>query len=183
MQWTIPGTTREGPREEADRIGQQFEALFLAGDLTLGQVAALAGLENHVVQNWVKRGFLAPPRNKRYSLQQLCRILNINILRGTLPLEQVQKLLSYLNGDLVDESDDLVDDAMLYCFFVRLAARCPETGDREAWQDALKQVTADYSEPVPGAREKLENVLAIMMTAWMSGCFKARAEAMAAKIQ
>lgn len=183
MEWTIPGTTLTGGREEADSIGQQFTALYLAGDLALSQVASLAGLENHVIQNWVKRGFLAAPKNKRYDMERLCRILNINILRGTLPLEQVQKLLSYLNGNLVDESDDLVDDTMLYFFFVRLAARCPELADPEKWKEALEQVTQDYAEPLPGARKKLEQVLCIMMTAWMAGCLKAKAEAMLEGIQ
>ncbi|MDO5399994.1 MAG: DUF1836 domain-containing protein [Eubacteriales bacterium] len=183
MQWTIPGTTLTGHREQADEIGRQFEGLYLAGDLALGQVASLAGLENHIIQNWVKRGFLAGPKNKRYTMEQLCRILNINVLRGTLPLEQVQVLMSYLNGSLTDESDDLVDDTVLYFYFVRLAARCPELADEETWQDALKEVTADYAEPVPGARKKLENVLRIMMTAWMAGCLKARAEEMLGQIQ
>ena len=73
MQWTIPGTTLPGQREDADRVDSVFRALFLAGGLTLSQVSGIAGLEPYTVQNWVKRGFLAPPRNKRYTLRQLCR--------------------------------------------------------------------------------------------------------------
>lgn len=182
MQWTIPGTTLVGERENADRISEQFDALFLAGGLTLSQVASLAGLENHVIQNWVKRGYLAPPQNKRYSMEQLCRILNINVLRGTLPIEQVQNLMGYLNGDLVDESDDLVDDTMLYFFFVRLAARARYLGGSESWDEALAQVTADYQESVPGAREKLTKVLNIMLTVWVTNCLKGKVNDMVANL-
>jgi len=166
MNWTIPGTTLEGLRSNADRTDGLFQSMFLAGGLTLSQVSSVSGLEPYTIQNWVKRGFLAPPKNKRYDMEQLCRILNINILKGPLPIEQIIKLMAYLNGDLTDESDDLIDDAILYFMFVRLAARARHIGGTKAWDDALLEVTENYIEPVPGAREKLIRVLKIMLTAW-----------------
>ena len=169
MQWTIPGTTLLGQREDADRVDSVFRALFLAGGLTLSQVSGIAGLEPYTVQNWVKRGFLQPPRGKRYDMEQVCRILNINLLKGALTLEQSRQLISYINGDLTDESDDLIDDTLLYFYFVRLAARA---------HVALKEVTASYREPIPGAGEKLEKVLKVMLTAWLAGRLKAQAEQM-----
>ena len=100
-------------------------------------------------------------------MEQVCRILNINILKGPLPIEQITKLLAYLNGNLADESDDLVDDTMLYFMFVRLAARARHLGGSTEWNEALLEVTENYREPVPGAREKLIVVLRIMLTAWI----------------
>lgn len=182
MNWIIPGTTLEAQRENADRADGLFQSMFLAGGLTLSQVCQISGLEPYTVQNWVKRGFLSNPKNKRYNMEQVCRILNINLLKQTLPLEQVTKLLAYLNGDLTDESDDLVDDTMLYFFFVRLAARARYIGGQQTWDDALAEVTASYEEPVPGAREKLEKVLKIMLTAWVSGRIKIEAEKMIAQL-
>ena len=182
MDWSIPGTTLTAPRENADGIQEQFAGMFLAGGLTLSQVAAVSGLEPYTVQNWVKRGFLPPPRNKRYDMEQLCRILNMNILRGTMPLEQIVRLMSYLNGDLADESDDLVDDTTLYFFFVRLAARARYIGGDKNWDDALLHVTQDYPEKAPGAREKLTKVLKVMLTVWCANCLKAQAEDLIAKL-
>ena len=182
MNWTIPGTTLEGLRSNADRTDGLFQSMFLAGGLTLSQVARISGLEPYTIQNWVKRGFLSPPVNKRYDMEQVCRILNINLLKATLPIEQVTNLMTYLNGNLVDESDDLVDDTKLYFYFVRLAARARYIGGDQTWDDALAEVTADYTEPVPGAREKLIKVLKIMLTAWVSGCIKAEAERMIAQL-
>ena len=178
MQWIIPGTTLTGERSEADRTPEQFQALFLAGGLTLSQVSSITGLEPYTIQNWVKRGFLPSPKKKRYDMEQLCRLININILKGTMPLEQIIKLMAYLNGDLADESDDLVDDTMLFFYFVSLAARARYIGGTETWDDALLHATENYAEPIPGAREKLIKVLKVMLTIWMANCLKAEAEKM-----
>lgn len=176
--WTIPGTTLEALRSDADRTDSLFQSMFLAGGLTLSQVSHITGLENHTIQNWVKRGFLPPPQNKRYSMEQLCRIININILKGNMPLEQIIKLMAYLNGDLADERDDLVDDTKLFFMFVSLAARARHIGGTETWDEALEHITANYVEPVPGAREKLCKVLKIMLTTWIANLVKAAADRM-----
>ncbi len=182
MQWIIPGTTLEGQRENADRTDGLFQSLFLAGGLTLSQVASITGLEPYTIQNWVKRGFLPPPQGKRYDMEQVCRLININILKGNMPLEQIIHLMSYLNGSLTDESDDLVDDTILFFLFVKLASRARYIGGSKAWDDALVEVTADYREPIPGAREKLIKVLKIMLTVWCANMLKTQAEAMIAEL-
>jgi len=178
MNWTIPGTTLTEDRTRADSTESLFTSLFLAGGLTLSQVAAVTGLETHTIQNWVKRGFLSPPRGKRYDMEQLCRIINMNLLKGALPLEQICSLMTYLNGVLTDESDDLVDDTVLYFMFVKLAARARHIGGTEDWDEALQEITADYVEPVPGAREKLIRVLKIMLTVWVANTLRSAAEKM-----
>lgn len=178
MQWIIPGTTLTGLRENADRTDGLFQSLFLAGGLSLSQVSRITGLEAYTIQNWVKRGFLSSPVNKRYDMEQVCRIININILKGAVPLEQIVKLMAYLNGNLTDESDDLVDDTMLFFLFVKLAARARYIGGTKAWDDALLEVTEDYVEPVPGAREKLIKVLKVMLTVWCANQLKAQADQM-----
>lgn len=168
MQWTIPGTVLTAERQDAIYIEKEFAAMFLGGGIMLSQVAAISGLEPYDVQNWVKRRLLPPPVNKRYDLNQLCRILNINMLKRVLPMEQICGLLAHINGEMDDSSDDLIDDSKLYFFFVKLAARARHIGGTENWDDALEQVTADYHEPQPGARERLVTVLRIMLTAWVA---------------
>ena len=81
MNWTIPGTVLQCPRQDAASIEERFSAMFLGGGIALSQVASITGLSTHDIQNWVKRGFLTAPEKKRYSLRQLCRILNINTLK------------------------------------------------------------------------------------------------------
>lgn len=171
MNWTIPGTTLTGPRENADRTDEMFQSMFLAGGMVLSQVSNITGLEPYTIQNWVKRGFLAPPVNKRYNIQQLCRIISINMLKGALPLEQICNLLSYINGDLADESDDIIDDSLLYFMFVKLAARARHIGGDQEWETALEEATAGYEEPRPGAREQVIKVLRVMLMAWIASRF------------
>ena len=168
MEWTIPGTVLTGPREDAESSIRQIEGMFLAGGIVRSQVSAVTGLESHMIQNWVKRGFLSDPVNKRYSCRQFCRIAIINMLKPTLPLERICSLLSYVNGRLDDESDDLIDDTVLYFMFIRLAARARHIGGNQSWDEVLAQILAEYEEPVPGARERIDKVLRIMLTYWIA---------------
>lgn len=168
MNWTIPGTVLKAPRNEAAHIEQQFHAMFLGGGIALGQVAAMTGLEPYAIQNWVKRKFLPPPIKKRYDLNQFCRILTINSLKSELTMEQICSLLSFVNGMLDDDSDNLIDDAWLYFMFARLAARVREVHRSEQIQELLDQELSTYAEPVPGAKKRIETALRIMLTGWLA---------------
>ena len=182
MDWTVPGTVLRLPRENADNIQEQFSSMFLAGGIVLSQISGITGLEPYAIQNWVKRGFLTPPEKKRYSLRQLCRILNINTLKSVLPMEQICSLLAYVNGQLDDESDDMIDDATLYFLFVRLAANAKELYRAEDRDALLDQALESYEEPVPGARERVKQVLRVMLTAWLAARMRQASEKMLAEI-
>ena len=176
MKWTIPGTVLQIQREDADRIEEIFASMFLAGGIVLSQVASVTGLEPYTVQNWVKRGFLSPPENRRYSQKQLCRIIHINMLKSVLSLETICSLLEYINGKLDEESDDIIDDSALYFLFVKLAARAKQLDDPAAWENALETLLENYQEPVPGARGRIEKALRIMLTAWIAVRMRQAAE-------
>lgn len=182
MMWTIPGTVLTARREEADLVPQQLEAMFFGGGITLSQVTAITGLEAHTVQNWVKRGFLTSPVGKRYTLRQLSRILNINMLRGAMPIDRICGLLSYVNGKLDDDADDMIDDTELYFLFVKLAARMQELYDPVNAEKTLEAYLADYKEPVPGAKQQVMAVLRIMLTAYFAARMMQETEAMMANL-
>ena len=183
MNWRIPGTVLTIQRENADSVEEMFSSMFLAGGMVLSQVSSITGLEPYTIQNWVKRGFLAPPQHKRYTQRQLCRILHINMLKSVLPLEQICGLLSYINGKLHDESDDIIDDSQLYFLFVRLAARARELDGPEAREKALAEALANYQEPVPGAKKRLEKALRIMLTAWVAARMRHIAETLLEELE
>ncbi|HJG87776.1 DUF1836 domain-containing protein [Pseudoflavonifractor capillosus] len=178
MRDVLPGTTVEADLRRPDAADMLLSPLFLTGGLMLSQVSQLTGLEPYVIQNWVKRGFVSPPERKKYSRRQFCRILFINMLKDVLQLEKICQLLSYVNGALADESDDLVDDSYLYTCLVRLLGRLEETpmpGDEELvrWCD---EVLFDYGEPCPGARRRVSRTLRVLFTAYESACLKRKAE-------
>jgi hypothetical protein len=155
----------------------------MGGGILLCQVCTITGLEPYTVQNWVKRGFLPPPEQKRYNLNQLCRIININMLKRTLLMEQIVGLLGYINGSLTDTSDDIIDDSKLYFMFVRLAAHYRVMHNESGRDTLIAQELKDYIEPVPGAKERVANVLRIMLTAWAAARLQQAAEQMLKEIE
>lgn len=176
MNWILPGTTLPADTDNAGRVEGLFASMFLPGGMVLSQVASITGLESYAIQNWVKRGFLPPPQGKRYSCSQLCRIITINMLRSALTIEQVCSLLAYVNGDLQDASDDLIDDAALYFLFVKLAAKTGcVTRDQDITPEA-DEVLSDYAETVPGAKDRIRAVLGVMIFAWSAGQLHSRTE-------
>ena len=182
MKWNIPGTTLHIEDQEAARIPELFKSMFLAGGIQLGQVCSVTGLESHTVQNWVKRGYLSAPVKKRYDLEQLCRIITINMLRPALPLEQICGLLQYINGDLIREDDDLIDDSTLYFLFICLADHHRQPQNVQQREEYIEKVLETYREPVPGARERVEKVLRIMLTAWAASQLRLKAQSMTVQL-
>ena len=83
MEWILPGTVLKAEAEEAGNVEAMFSPMFLAGGMVLSQVSSITGLEPYIIQNWVKRGFLSPPQNKRYTRRQLCRIASTSALKSS----------------------------------------------------------------------------------------------------
>ena len=178
MQWNIPGTVITAPLAEVGQVEEKLSAMFLGGGMVLSQVSAVTGLEPYTIQNWVKRGFLTNPVGKKYTMRQLCRILNINMLKDALRMEEICGLMTYINGHLDDESDDLIDDSKLYFLFLRIAAQHRQMMNSEGRDACIRQALADYQEPVPGARERVEKVLEVMLTAWAAALLRQQAMSM-----
>ncbi len=185
MAEQLPGTTVAAELTRPDAAEALLSPLFLAGGLTLSQVAQLTGLEPHMIQNWVRRGFVSPPQRKRYSRRQFSRIVLINMLRGCMQLDKICSLLSYVNGDLDDESDDLIDDWQLYCYAVRLIGQAQghPLADRETLRRWCAAALEGYTEPRPGAGARVERCLCILLTAWTAGRLKQEADALLSELE
>ena len=93
-------------------------------------------------------------------------------------MEDICGLLTYINGQLDDESDDLIDDASLYFLFVRLAAQAGEISQLQQRDRLIGELLADYPERIPGSRKRIERVLQVMLTAWQSARLRTQAEKM-----
>ena len=168
VEWTLPGTVLSVDADRPQAAEDVFSSLFLAGGLVLSQVTQVTGLEPYIIQNWVRRGFLAPPKQRKYTRRQLSRILMINALKSTLSIEQICKLLSYINGALDDEGDDTIDDTELYGAFVLVAGSVQKHGltSESEMNRLIADGLKDYKESIPGAKERIEQALRIMITAW-----------------
>ena len=176
----LPGTTIEVSDPNAAAADEILTNIFMAGGLVLSQVSGLTGLEPYIVQNWVKRGFLSPPQHKMYSKRQFCRIAIINMLRDVLQIDKITGLLSYINGRLNDESDDIIDDSELYVYY--LNAVYGISGDinvaniNEKVKESVENAVKDFNEPFPGAKMRLVKVLAVMVYAHYAAVMRVRAE-------
>lgn len=180
VEWTLPGTVLSVDADRPQAAEEVFSSLFLAGGLVLSQVTQVTGLEPYIIQNWVRRGFLAPPKQRKYTRRQLSRILMINALKSTLSIEQICKLLSYINGALDDEGDDTIDDTELYGAFVLVAGNVQKHGltSESEMNRLIADGLKDYKEPIPGAKERIEQALRIMITAWRAAQLQTKAQSM-----
>lgn len=184
MKTCLPGTTIEIAEMCADSSRRMFEGIFAAGGITLSQVSVMTGLEPYMVQNWVKRKFISPPQRRQYSADQFARIVIINMLRESLQLDCICSLLTYINGQMNDESDDLISDSELYHRYVELI--CYTGGivkNKVSVREAAERVAEGYIEPVEGARERLIRILQIMAYAHYATVARHAAEEMLAELE
>lgn len=179
MATCLPGTTIEvsGIKKKCSRV--MFDGIFAAGGITLSQVSVMTGLEPYLIQNWVKRGFVSSPVNRQYTKSQFARIVIINMLREALQIDSICSLLSYINGDLKDHSDDLIDDSELYHNFVDMFSDMDGIiADKQVIKKAAEAAADDYAEPILGAKQRLCKVLQVMAFAHFASICRKNAEEM-----
>ena len=81
----FPGTIIR--REERyGKDGAEFleRIYFISDGIMLQQIKEISGVDGSTLQNWVKRGWIGNTVNKKYSRNQLARILIINMLRSSM---------------------------------------------------------------------------------------------------
>ena len=158
-------------------------AMKLTGGFTLSQLAELSNLESTTIQNWVKRGWIEPPKDRRYGEESVARVLIINMLKGAMQLSNIVSLMSYINGKVDDRRDDSIPDGELYSIMCSVTERIDEIGNinKETVVGVIDDEIKDYKEPFPGGKEKLQNALNIMMLAHISSNLKKEAEEMLQK--
>ena len=111
----IPGTTLKYSEQIRNNAFSAISPVLEAtGGLTLSQLSKLTGIEGSTIQNWIKRGWVSSTIGKKYRQRQIIRIILINMLRGVMKLEDIARLMKYVNGDVEDSSDDIIDDVILY---------------------------------------------------------------------
>ena len=173
---SVPGTVI--PYTKGDGMFSVFRPMIKAtGGLTLGQVTAITGLEASSIQNWVKRGFVARPVNKKYFERQLARILLISALRSSMKIESIGELMHIVNGSADDESDDIISEEQLYDFLCETVSGLdPESVTKVSVDKVVDKVTSEYSPKSAENLERLKSALSVMAYAYMSGVLKQRAE-------
>lgn len=174
----VPGTNIE--YDGNNGMFALFQPLIKATDgLTLGQVCTLTGLEASTVQNWVKRGFVARPVNKKYKERQLARILLISSLRDCMKIDCIGALMKAVNGNANDESDDIISEEKLYDYFCEIQSlidkNMPETEDVQA---VVEKVVSKSNMLDKKAYKRLKDALTVMTLTFIASKYKRSADSL-----
>ncbi|MBP5308225.1 MAG: DUF1836 domain-containing protein [Clostridia bacterium] len=141
--------------------GKQFlDGMFNGtSGLVMSQIRDFTGLNTPAIQNWINRGWLSRPTKKRYDEDQVARILIINLLRETMSLENVDKLLYCVNGDAEDLNDDIISEAELYGYICDVIFSGADDGNVE---DKINETVKNFRERRPGDALRLKTTLKIV---------------------
>lgn len=183
MENNIPGTTI--PYEGGGSMFAMFRPLIKATDgLTLSQVCAITGLEGSTIQNWVKRGFVSRPVNKKYRERQLARILLISSLRDSMKIDRIGELMSTVNGDANDTGDDIISEEQMYDYFCEvIGSASGEVIKPAEFPRIVAQTTSDYEPPSEDAAKRLNDALTVMVFAYASARLKQQADSLFLQIK
>ncbi len=178
VQRFIPATTMKFSEEARNSAFSVISPILEAtGGLTLSQLSKLTGLEGSTIQNWIKRGWIASTKGKKYSEKQVIRILLFNMLRGSMTFEKIAQLMTYINGDVEDTSDDIIADITLYNILCRIIFTAEDEGafTTESVQELIsREISANSSEITDPV--KLRKAMYVMVMAYRSACLKDEAE-------
>lgn len=157
----IPGTTLSYA-DEKHAFNAFKNTIEISDGLVLSQVCSITGLSFFDVQNWVKRGYVARPLNKKYYTKQFARILLINSLKEAMKIEEIGEILVYVNGDVEDESDDILSEEELYNLFSAIIYDI----------DSLEDLETAISNNVKSNNSKLITAMRTMVYAHYSSTLK-----------
>ncbi|MBO5701530.1 MAG: DUF1836 domain-containing protein [Clostridia bacterium] len=179
----IPGTILNR-REMGDVTGLEFlkKIFYISDGVMLTQIREISGIDGSTLQNWTKRGWVANARLKRYNIDQVAHILIINMLRSCMQLDKIAFLVSYINGRVYDQSDDIIRDSQLYDYICRILDRLMHAGeitkDNTTLRNTIEEITSDYEEKVTGARKRLNTAIEIIIIAYYASIIKSRSDDM-----
>ena len=177
----IPGTVLSAENGKGPAGSGFLTGIFsVTSGLMLSQIREITGLDAPALQNWDQTRLGYHRRSASgYNIDQVARILIINMLRDTLKLEKIAFLMSYINGDVDDRSDDIIPESVLYEYICCcIIERCWDCGfgGADNIRKLIVECTDDYEEVIPGSTERLRTALEVILLAYESAQIKLMAE-------
>jgi len=183
LQRTLPGTATT--YDKSERGFTKIEMLLEAtGGLSLSQVCAVTGLEASTIQNWVKRGWVAHPKGKKYEDIHIARILIINALKECIKLEHISLLLGFVKGSPDEAPERNIKESELFNYLCEALETLGQADDlsRNGVEAVVEKVISDYKGPTPDAIVRLRKAMTLMIFACVCTDVKRRTEAMMDRI-
>lgn len=160
-------------------------AFAATGGLMLSQVVEITGVGGSTIQNWIKRGWIPSPVEKKYGERQVARILIVDMLRKSMQLENIVKLMECVNGNVEDQSDDIIKDADLYMYIYNIIKRIKplENFTISRLDEIIREEIDDYDGPgadytgnVSDTAGRLHDALRIIILTYISSELRKNAE-------
>ena len=166
LSQTIPGTNIMF-NEADDAFTILRPMIDITGGFSLGQVCKITGLQSSTIQNWVKRKYIPSPVNKKYLERHISRILMVSTLRDFIDIEDIGRLMYYINGDTEDESDDIISESLLFDYYCRAIRTLDDTTLTENNIDSIiNNIIIDVDKD---HKEKISIALKVMVYAYIAG--------------
>ena len=170
---------------KAERIAPDIlDAIFThTKGIVLSQVCELSHLESTTIQNWVKRFLVPPPKHKLYDCSSVARILIVDLLRDCLPLESISFLLTCINGQLLDISDDVITETELYRILYHLIGNIDGafSNDPRLIDVLITEHGPKFEDEI--VQQRVDSSLRTMLLAYCSVRLKSLAKAHLAELQ
>ena len=177
----IPGT-KLLRSEMGGLTGLEFlsKVFFISNGVMLTQIRDISGIEGSTLQNWTKRGWVANSKLKKYDINQIAHILIINMLRSCMQLDNIAFLIQYINGKVDDDSDDIIEDSVLYDYICKILDMLMtyDVCSLGSIREAIDEITKDYTEKMDGARERLSKALEIIVVAYYASIIKKHSDSL-----
>ncbi len=174
----IPGTKLKQSDMEG-LTGLEFlkKVFFISDGVMLTQIRDISGIDSSTLQNWTKRGWVVNSKSKKYDIDQVAHILIINMLRSCMQLDKIDFLIHYINGEVGNASDDIIRDSILYDYICRILRQMMnnDTCALSSIGTFVSEVTADYVEPMLGARDRLNRALEVIVVTYYAALIKLHA--------
>lgn len=141
----------------------ELDSMMLSQVVEVAQRVSQNDINSTHIQNWVRRQYIPHPEKKKYNREQVANILLINDLRNIVSLEQISRLLGFVNESMLDSSDDRIRPTKLYRYYGEIFDRTSSD-----WQASLQGLEREVEEALAGEglnegdKNKVETALVIL---------------------
>lgn len=130
----------------------ELDSMMLSQVVEVAKRVSQNDINSTHIQNWVRRKYIPNPQKKKYNREQVANILLINDLRNILPLEAISRLLSFVNHDPLDTSDDSINPTTLYKYYGEIFEHT-----RTDWLQSLQGLEREVKDTLAGVNLNEEN--------------------------
>ena len=93
-------------------------------------------------------------------------------------LDKIAYLIEYINGNVDDRSDDIIEDSVLYDYVCKILDKLMtyDICSLGSIREAIEEEVSEYKEVMPGAKDRLVKALEIIVVAYYASLIKKQSD-------